>query len=291
MELTEKIMPAEILADQLAAFREKDHLPQEQIALCRDHGVLHYRFAPWSRFDRIEHAFFTRIGGVSPAPFDSLNVCRGVGDDPRNVIENRGIVSRCMQGGKLVFIEQVHGIRVAAYSNRHPFHAPPAEGFEDVADAMVTDIPGIFLTLQVADCQPVFLVDPVRSVVAAVHSGWRGSIGNIAGRTVHVMVDAFGCRLENIFAGIGPSLGPCCAQFVNYRSEIPEAFWKYKDSRDHFDFWAATRDQLCTSGLSPDSILASHLCTRCGVGSFFSYRAQKTTGRLAAAIGVKQPLK
>jgi len=258
------------------------------MTLCRNQGISYYRFTPWLPYDRIEHGFFTRTGGVSPAPFDSLNVSRSVGDDPRNVMENRCIVLRCMRGAKLVLIDQVHGIRAVVYSNRHPFQPPPAEGFEDTADAMVAAIPGILLTLQVADCQPVFLVDPVRNAVGAVHSGWRGSTANIVGRTVQVMADAFGCRPEDMLAGIGPSLGPCCAEFVNYRSEIPETFWKYRVG-DHFDFWAATRDQLCTAGLAPGNILSSGLCTRCGVDSFFSYRAQKTTGRLAAVIGLKKP--
>lgn len=258
------------------------------LTLCRNQGVLYYRVASWLPNDRIEHGFFTRIGGVSPAPFDSLNICRSVGDDLRNVMKNRGIVLGCMQGNKLVWIDQVHGSRTVVYSNRPSFHLPPAEGFEDAADAMVTDIPGMMLTLQVADCQPVFLVDPFRNVVGAVHSGWRGSTENIVGRTVRIMTETFGCRPEGMLAGIGPSLGPCCAEFVNYRSEIPETFWKYRVG-DHFDFWAATRDQLCGAGLVSENIFSSGLCTRCGVESFFSYRAQKTTGRLAAVIGVKKP--
>ena len=257
------------------------------ISPCRNQGVLYYRFASWAHLDQIAHGFFTRTGGVSPAPFQSLNVSLSVGDDRRNVTKNRGIVSGCMKSNKLVWIDQVHGSRTVVYSNRPPFHLPPAEGFEDRADAMVTDIPGMMLTLQVADCQPVFLVDPVRNVVGAVHSGWRGSTANIARRTVRIMTEAFECRPECMLAGIGPSLGPCCAEFVNYRSEIPKAFWKYRTG-NHFDFWALTRDQLCGAGLVSKNIFSSGLCTRCGVDSFFSYRAQKTTGRLAAVIGVKK---
>ncbi len=120
------------------------------ITSCRNQGVLYYRFASWSHLDQIVHGFFTRSGGASPEPFHSLNVSLNVGDDRRNVTENRGRVSRCMQVEKLVFIDQVHGSRTVVYSNRPPFHLPPAEGFEDTADAMVTDILGILLDLQVA---------------------------------------------------------------------------------------------------------------------------------------------
>jgi len=120
-----------------------------------------------------------------------------------------------------------------------------------------------------------------------VHSGWRGSIQNIIGRTVEMMKQLFDCNPGLIQAGIGPSLGPCCAEFINYKDEIPKAHWSYKDSNDHFDFWSISRDQLLHAGVPAKNIELSRICTRCRTREFFSYRAEKNTGRFAAVIGLK----
>ena len=154
------------------------------------------------------------------------------------------------------------------------------------ADAMVTDIYGRNLVIQVADCQAVLLYEPVRRVIANVHCGWRGSIQNIIGRAIEVMEQRFGCRPSRIQAGIGPSLGPCCAEFDNYRKEIPMEFWRYKGLNAHFDFWSLSRDQMTRAGMTETNIELSGICTRCHTDDFFSYRAAKTTGRFAAVIGL-----
>jgi hypothetical protein len=100
------------------------------------------------------------------------------------------------------------------------------------------------------------------------------------------MGEVFDCRTRDIIAGIGPSLGPCCAEFVNYANEIPPTFWKYKDALDHFDFWSLSRDQLRDAGLQSENICLSNLCTRCNTDRFFSYRGEGITGRFAAVIGL-----
>jgi copper oxidase (laccase) domain-containing protein len=132
------------------------------------------------------------------------------------------------------------------------------------------------------------LYEPVRRVVANVHCGWRGSIQNIIGRTVETMARQFGCSPGSIVAGIGPSLGPCCAEFINYKAEIPQAFWKYKDSDHHLDFWSVSRDQLTKAGVASENIETSRICTRCRADEFFSYRTAKITGRFAAVIGLRK---
>jgi YfiH family protein len=156
-----------------------------------------------------------------------------------------------------------------------------------IADAVVTDRSENYLVIQVADCQSVLMYEPVRRVVANVHSGWRGSIQNIIGCTVDAMKQYFGCSPDDILAGIGPSLGPCCAQFINYETEIPKEFWDYKDPDDHFDFWAISTDQLMKAGVRERNIESSQMCTRCRTEEFFSFRAEKTTGRFASVIGLK----
>ena len=252
-----------------------------------DNGVTYFQFNHLAACPEINHGIFSRSSGRSRPPFHSLNVSKGIGDDDKYVEENRHIIARCIGGEELVFAEQVHGRRVLIVNPQNGADAGKQASEQLVGDAMVSDCVEKFLVVQIADCQAVLLYDQSRHVVANVHCGWRGSIDNIIGRTVAVMKNHYGCSPGGIRAGIGPSLGPCCAEFINYKNEIPMEFWQYKDSRDHFDFWSVSRDQLIESGLLEKNIESSQICTRCHKDEFFSYRAEKTTGRFAAVIGLK----
>jgi len=250
-------------------------------------GVHFYQFSHLAACADIHHGIFTRNDGCSPPPFNSLNVGHGVGDDAAGVEINRRTIGDCFRGAELVFARQVHGRQVlfiADFPGRSQANPHPAEPI--VGDAMVTDQPHKYLVIQVADCQSVLLYEPVRRVVANVHCGWRGSIQNIIGRTVAAMVEQLNCNSGDIIAGIGPSLGPSCAEFINYKTEIPQAYWNYKDSNHHFDFWSLSRDQLMDADVPSKNIESSGLCTRCRAEEFFSYRTEKVTGRFAAVIGI-----
>ena len=247
-------------------------------------GLRFYRFNCMADCTDLSHAVFTRMGGASAPPFDSLNITFGLGDNPDDVHLNRRRILQTIGDGAMVFLRQVHGTRVLVVDGQSSTNG--AEASLPAADALITSTPGLILTIQVADCQPILLYDPGRHVVANVHAGWRGSLADILGRTVAVMAAECACRPADILAGIGPSLGPCCAEFRRYRTEIPKSFWAYKDDRDHFDFWAVSIDQLCAAGLRPENIEVSRICTRCANDRFFSYRAEKTTGRFAAVIGL-----
>jgi YfiH family protein len=251
-------------------------------------GVSSYQFSNLAACSGIDHRIFTRNYGYSQPPFASLNVSFGMGDSQKNVSENRNIISRFMGVGRLVFARQVHGCEIAVLSRDSEKKGITTAGRSFTADAMVTDIFGRNLAIQVADCQAVLLYEPTRRVIANVHCGWRGSVQNIIGRTVEVMEQHFGCRPGRIRAGIGPSLGPCCAEFINYSKEIPMEFWRYKGLNELFDFWSLSRDQLKRAGVAEINIESSGICTRCHTDDFFSYRAERTTGRFAAVIGLTE---
>lgn len=249
-------------------------------------GISFYQFENLAACQGINHRICTRNSGYSRQPFASLNVSFGIGDEDDNVVRNRDIISRSMEANELVFARQVHGSKIAVLSReiRGQGDHPVVEPF--TADAMVTDQPQKYLVIQVADCQSVLMYEPARQVVANVHCGWRGSIQNIIGRTVETMKQQFDCNSGLIQVGIGPSLGPCCAEFINFKTEIPEMFWRYKDSSNHFDFWSISCDQLLHAGVPAKNIESSRICTRCRTDEFFCYRAEKTTGRFAAVIGL-----
>jgi len=250
-------------------------------------GASYFQFENLAQLAGIDHGIFTRNAGHSQPPFASLNVSYGIGDEDKAVARNRELISGIMGAGEMTYIHQVHGREIAVLGPHQKAHNNSVAARPLVADAVVTDQSENYLVVQVADCQSVLMYEPTRQVVANVHSGWRGSIQNIVGRTVGTMKQHFGCSPNDILAGIGPSLGPCCAEFINYETEIPEEFWGYKDSGDNFDFWAISFDQLMKSGVPERNIESSQMCTRCRTEIFYSYRAEKTTGRFASVIGLK----
>jgi polyphenol oxidase len=239
------------------------------------------------------HGVFDRKGGVSHPPFDTLNVGFGTGDHPDAVKKNRDRILSMLGLPVALFLHQVHGSHVlvlpANEADPRLFWKPghPVPRVFAAADAVVTDLPGLALVIQVADCQAVMLADPHKKVIANVHSGWRGSVQNIIGKCVDVMTSRFGCDPQHILAGISPSLGPCCAEFTHFCTEIPQHLWQYKaQDTDCFDFWAISCDQLLAKGLEQNHIQNMHLCTRCNPNRFFSYRKTRKTGRFACAIGL-----
>lgn len=245
-----------------------------------------FTFPKLSECPHIWHGIFTRHGGYSQKPYQSLNIANGLGDPPGIVKKNRNAVARCAGSADIIYIHQNHGAEILSFGKEDPSGTPFANPTVRVGDAMITDIPGKFLSVQVADCQSILMVDVKQRVVANVHAGWRGSIKNIVGRTVRIMKKRFGCDPLHILAGIGPSLGPCCAEFRNYEEEIPESFWKYKNASNYFDFWAVSTDQLSAEGLLREHISISGLCSKCRTDLFFSYRGEGITGRFASIIGL-----
>jgi polyphenol oxidase len=247
-----------------------------------------YEFEHLKKEPHIIHGIFARTGGTSLSPFDSLNVGMNSGDEESAVISNRKLIIRKLGNKAPIFLNQVHGDNIKLITKEDIVHIVPPEKDSFTADAMITDIKDIFPVIQVADCQAVMLYDQKRKVIANIHSGWRGSVLNIIGKTADMMISEFGCRAENMLAGISPSLGPCCAEFINFRREIPKHLWKYKIKDTHyFDFWAMSRDQLLEKGIFRNNIQNMEICTKCNSHIFYSYRGEKTTGRFACVIAMK----
>lgn len=223
---------------------------------------------------------FSRHGGVSEPPYHSRNVGLHVGDDELRVQQNRTLIKEQLGFVCLVSLKQVHGDSVLIVD------AMPDADVENAGhDALMTNIAGVGLMIQQADCQAVMLYDPEHGAVANIHSGWRGSVANIIAKTVGAMTKAYGTNPAAILAAISPSLGPCCGEFTGYRTELPLAFHAYQIRPDHFDFWAISRDQLRDSGVLIDHIEMAGKCTVCDE-NYFSYRREKVTGRFASVIGM-----
>jgi YfiH family protein len=178
---------------------------------------------------------------------------------------------------------QVHGRRAAIITSARQARTTDIPQ----VDILITTVPGLGLLIKQADCQAVMFFDPVNRVVANVHCGWRGQVSGILAEAVNLLQERFGSRPADLYAAIGPSLGPCCAEFTNFRREFSPAWWSYQVRPTYFDLWQLSRDQLAAAGLSPARIdLAGH-CTRCDPENFFSYRREKLSGRQGGVIALK----
>ncbi|MEG2119587.1 MAG: polyphenol oxidase family protein, partial [Pseudoflavonifractor sp.] len=155
----------------------------------------------------VPHGFSTRIGGVSEGIYAALNLGMHRGDDPECVAENyrRFCAAVGVERGSMVFTNQVHSATVRICTSADRGYGPDRP-IDYEADGLVTDVPGLVLTIFAADCLPVLLYDPVRQVIAAVHAGWRGTAGDIVGNAVARMRTAYGCRHQDIRAAIGPCI-------------------------------------------------------------------------------------
>jgi len=242
-----------------------------------------FQFPGLSVYPDLAHFVFTRHGGVSGSAFRSLNVSFGTGDNAEHVETNLSIIREITGARSLRFMNQVHGKNIAILRE---------SDFEDSAgpftgDAMITDLKGVALLVKQADCQAVILYDPVRQVVANVHCGWRGSVNGLLNTVIAAMREEFGCDPSRLRAAIGPSLGPCCAEFITHREIFPESFRPFMLRDNYFDLWAISRSQLAASGLKGEHIESADWCTRCRTDLFYSYRGEGRTGRFATVVMLK----
>jgi YfiH family protein len=226
----------------------------------------------------LSHAVFNRHGGVSPPPWDSKNVSFGLGDATQTVLQNRKAIKELLGIKRLVSANQVHG------SKMHAVRSFPEEDIQvNGYDALVTNVAGVGLMIQQADCQAVLLYDPEKKAVGIAHVGWRGSAADIISETVFTMSTVFSTEPSDLLAAISPSLGPCCAEFVNYETELPAALHRYQVRPNYFDFWAISCDQLRSTGVRQENIFAAEICTYCN-RDYYSYRRDRETGRFASVI-------
>jgi YfiH family protein len=188
-----------------------------------------------------------------------------------------------MGAERLIFMNQVHGKKVLTLHQGH------SEGLREVAhvDAIITDRPDLAIMVKQADCQAVILFDPTRGVMSNVHCGWKGNAYNILGSVVRRMTSEFGCRQSNLMAAIGPSLGPCCAEFITHEQIFPEKFRQFMVRENFFDLWKISRWQLLEAGLNEKNLEVAGICTVCRTDMFYSYRAEGLTGRFATVAMLK----
>lgn len=260
--------------------------------LVREFNGIWYGF--FSELEKLgfKHAFTCRFRGSSDLSAGGLNMALHVGDEPQKVLQNRKAVAEALavDERRITTCEQVHGSNIVVVTPEKI--GSGAFNFSDTiagTDALITREKAVPLMLFFADCVPVVFADPVTGAVGAAHAGWRGSVAGIAAKTVRKMVEEFGVVPENLFAAIGPSIGPCCYEVdgtvYEQAREFNACFTPASPGHWQLDLWEMNRLQLLQEGLKLENIMCAGICTADNRELFFSYRAEAgKTGRLAAVI-------
>ena len=231
----------------------------------------------WPAPPRVRAAVTTRAGGVSTAPYDSLNLGLHVGDDAARVRENRRRLGEVLQlPAEPLWLRQVHGVAVARL---------PAQPDRVEADAAVSTSAGGVCAILTADCLPVLLCDQQGSVVAAAHAGWRGLLAGVLEATVHAM----NRPAAELMAWLGPAIGPSAFEvggevreaFTAHDSAAAQAFVAGVPGKYLADLYMLARQRLGGCGLL--RVFGGDCCTFSDQ-RFYSYRRDRNTGRMASLI-------
>lgn len=243
--------------------------------------------------NNVDHAVFTRHGGVSPSPWASMNHGGTVGDRREHVIENRrrcfSVFRRPVEG--IFDVWQVHGTRIICTDHPRPLSAPHQE-----ADGIATDIPGITLFMRFADCVPLLFHDPIKGVVGIAHAGWKGTVNHIGSVMVSALHEKYGCKPQDILVGVGPSIskksyqvGPEVEEQVHRQfGSDASCLLENMNDRVHLDLWKANQVSLLRAGIRENHVEISNICTALNTQDWFSHRAEQgKTGRFGVLLALK----
>jgi polyphenol oxidase len=250
----------------------------------------HWLVPDWSA-DGVGALMTTRDGGISAAPFDHMNLRDGIGDDAAAVLHNRALLAAAI-GARPIYLDQRHGCHVLRLAGADA----QAAADRVAADASVTTERGLACVVQVADCLPVLFAAPMGRAVGAAHAGWRGLAAGVLEATLRAVCDAAQCRSADVRCWLGPCIGPrrfevgadvLAAFGVGPGQCVSPAFRPLRDGKWLADLPGLARDRLRVAGAR--ALYGGRWCTFDESSRFFSYRRERTTGRMAAAIWIERP--
>ena len=270
----------------------------------KKNGLTFLRYDGWQGVSCIVS---TRIGGVSPPPYESLNMGFSSGDRRENVAQNRDRFYQALgiDPSKILIPGQVHGKEVLSFQLpiRNPAptrdganHEPlpyKGRGESPICDGLITQTSGLVLGMTIADCLALFLYDPRKRVVGLLHSGWRGVHQGIVNEALRKMNREFRSEPEDCEVHMSPAIGPCCYEvgeevIQSFHKVAPEALEK-RDSRVFLNLGKAMEIQLLKEGIKKiNPPEADRICTACQEKEFFSYRRERgMTGRMVAVMWIR----
>lgn len=243
----------------------------------------------------VKHAFTTKNGGVSKGCFESLNLGFNRGDSNENVVENYKILCNALSLDykNIVFGKQIHKTEIKNITKQDCGNGIlfPTKfvGF----DGFITNEKNVIMVTFHADCVPLFFLDTITKTAALVHAGWRGTVNQIALKTVDKMINDYGASVENILCGIGPSIGVCCFQVgkevrEEYIKKLPFSskfiFDDTEKEKYKIDLWGINKEMLIKKGLKSENIEIADICTKCSKNLFYSHRNSGTNRGTMIAI-------
>lgn len=231
----------------------------------------------------LRHAVTTRDGGVSQREYSALNLAFHVGDDAKDVIENRKLLASSLEfdAKTLVCAQQVHGADSKVVTKKYA-----GRGALDwnsailETDALIVNEKQVPILVLVADCAPILIVDFKREILAVVHAGWRGAVAKIASQTISQMIE-YGTQVKDLQVGIGPCLCVDCFEIgEEVAAQIPQQCLIEGFKKPHLDLRALIQSDLLAKGVLPSCIETMNHCPKCDKEMFFSHRGKNgKTGR------------
>ena len=275
--------------DERQIFREiEKEVPYLEYPLLTDTKIVH-------------HGFSTRLGGVSQGCYASMNLSFTRGDDEAAVRENYHRIAKSIgvKCENMVLSQQTHttNVRVVTEKDKGKGIVKPLD-YTDV-DGMVTNIHGICLVTFYADCVPLYFVDPVQKAIGLSHSGWRGTVGKIGKETIRKMEEQYGSAPKDILAAVGPSICKDCYEvsedvILEFQKNFKERYWKdlfyrKENGKYQLDLWKANEIIFKESGILPEHIAVTNVCTHCNSEILYSHRTSgDRRGNLAAFLALKE---
>lgn len=278
---------------------------KDKIEVRKKGDVVYLTFPPFSKEDWLVHGFSTRLGGVSTGVLSTMNLSFGRGDERECVLENYRRISSAIgfELNGVTASDQTHTNHVRTVTSEDAGKGIVREkDYRDV-DGLVTNVPGLTLATYYADCVPLFFADPMHRAVGLSHSGWRGTVSDIAGETIRRMREAYGTSPEELLGAIGPSICQDCYQvsedvILQVKNRYPSHLWNSlfredftaegEEKKYRLNLWEACRQNMIRSGMLPERIFVTDLCTCCNPRFLFSHRAsQGKRGNLAAFLGIR----
>ncbi len=233
---------------------------------------------------------YTRHGGLSPEPWESLNFGASVGDDPGRVKQNRAQALDALEINPLSVYDvyQVHSTKIVIIERPLGTHEQHIK-----ADGIITSTPGLTLMMRFADCVPILLFDPVRHAIGIAHAGWLGTVNKIAAKAVNKMTESYGTFPGDILAAIGPAIGPDHYQVghdviekiqMNFGDKAEQLILQ-QDGKSHLDLWKA--NLLILNEIGVRQVEIAGLCTNCDLDNWYSHRGEHgKTGRFGVVLGL-----
>ncbi len=255
------------------------------------------KYKAFEEFDDIVHGFSTRLGGVSKEHLYSLNLSFSRGDDYDNVVTNNTRFAKAVgyDFNNRVFSDQVHDVKIYVVTESDKGKGAELKNTIKGIDGLVTDVKNIPIITFYADCVPLYFYDKSKKIIGLAHSGWKGTVNNIAFEMIKTMKNTYGSNVNDIVTAIGPSICMDCyevssdvaEQFVEKYSqyEIKEILLDKGNGKYQLDLHSACKYNLLNAGILEENISMPDICTCCNPDVMFSHRASKgLRGNLAAVI-------